>query len=144
MEERLAEEEDEDLDEDEDQVKSFKSAKKGPASKKRNMRRDSDEESEEESDLDEDIDDEPKKPPPKKMQKINNAPVHPYKKDDEDDDDGAVNPFQPVAPTPLKLPPVNKLGGQAGKPVNYDFSNPFGGPQGQLPPIGRQPGGGYP
>ena len=142
MEERLAEEEDE--DEDEDQVKSFKSAKKGPASKKRKMQQDSEEESEEESELDEDIDDEPKKKPlpPKKMQKINNAPVHPYQNEDEEDD-GAVNPFQPVAPTPIKLPPVNKLGGQAGKPVNYDFSNPFGGPQGQLPPIGR-PGGAYP
>lgn len=115
MEERLAEEDgDEDLDEDEDQVRSFKSRKKGPASKKRRLQQDSEEE-EEESELDEDIDDEPKRPPPnKKLQKINNAPVHPYKKDpneDEDEDDGAVNPFQPVAPTPVKLPPVNKLGG---------------------------------
>ncbi len=40
MAERLAEEndEDEDEDEDEDKVQSFKSAKRGPASKKRNMR----------------------------------------------------------------------------------------------------------
>lgn len=129
MEERLAEEnDDEDFDEDEDQVKSFKSAKKGPASKKRRMQQDSQEE--EESELDEDIDDEPKAPAPKKkLQKINNAPVHPYD-NGEDEDDGAVNPFQPVAPNPIKLPAVKQLGGKAGKPVNYDFSNPFGGPQG--------------
>jgi type IV secretory pathway VirB10-like protein len=39
MAERLAEENDEDEDEeDEDKVQSFKSAKRGPASKKRNMR----------------------------------------------------------------------------------------------------------
>jgi hypothetical protein len=63
MEERLAEEDDEDLDEDEDQVQSFKSAKRGPASKKRKLQEDSEEE--EESELDEDIDDEPK--PKKKL-----------------------------------------------------------------------------
>lgn len=88
-------------------------------------------------------------PPPKKnMKKINNAPVHPYQDDNLDDDEG-VNPFQPVAPSPIKLPPVNKLGG-LGKPVNYDFSNAFNGPPGSLPPIGRTPqalppiGGGLP
>ena len=44
-----------------------------------------------------------------------------------------------MAPQAVKLPPVNKLGGGqgGGRPVNYDFSNPFGGQPGSLPPIGR-------
>jgi FtsZ-interacting cell division protein ZipA len=96
MAERLAEEEVDEDEEDDDAVQNFKSVKRGPASKKRNLRRQQESEEEEEDELDEDIEDEPKKKPiPKnKLQKINNAPVHPYQDNgDEDEDEDGVNPF---------------------------------------------------
>lgn len=93
MSERLAEEEEEE-DEDEDAVQSFKQARRGPASKKRNIKRDELSEEEEESEEpEEELEEEPKKPlPKKKLQKINNAPVHPYQDGSEDEDEG-VNPY---------------------------------------------------
>ena len=82
------------------------------------------EQEDDDEDLDQDLDEEDyPPPPPKKITKINNAPVYPY--NDPKVMEDPVNPFQPIAAAPVKLPPVSKL--PPPKAMAFDFS---GGAQG--------------
>ena len=121
---RLAEE---DADEDYAPVQKFQSKKKPNAANRRRIQQDEEDEDDPDEDLDED--DSPPPPPPvqKKLMKINNAPVHPY----DDPSGDQVDPFQPIAAAPIKLPPVNKLPPPS-KAMAYDFTGGFQGPGAQV------------